>query len=128
MSLASPPSTPETRLDAIRDSLAYGGLSEIVTNSLTSEKKNRVLSPSSAPIALLNPLSPDMAQMRISILGSSLEVLAYNANRKNLDNRYFDIGRTYRAVSGETLPSERDVLAVVLGGNFFARHGTTRPA
>ncbi|HMD68388.1 MAG TPA: phenylalanine--tRNA ligase subunit beta, partial [Chitinivibrionales bacterium] len=121
VSLACAPSTVETCIDAIRASLAYAGLSEIVTNSLTSEKKNRMLSPSAAPLALLNPLSPDMAQLRTTMLGSSLEVLAYNVNRKNLDNRYFDIGRTYRAVAGETLPLERDVLAVVLGGDFFAK-------
>ena len=45
VSLASPPSTPETRLDAIRASLAYAGLSEIVTNSLMSEKKNHMVRP-----------------------------------------------------------------------------------
>jgi len=54
------------------------------------------------------------------MLGSGLEVLAYNINRKSLDNRYFEIGRTYAARPGQELPRERDVLAIVLHGNFFS--------
>lgn len=121
VSLACAPSTAETRVDAIRSSLAYAGLSEIVTNSLTSEKKNRMVRPDATPVALVNPLSPEMAQLRTSMLGSSLEIIAYNINRKNLDNRYFDIGKTYVMVSGQDLPDERDVLAVAISGNFFAK-------
>jgi phenylalanyl-tRNA synthetase beta chain len=118
--LVKPPSPVEERTDAVRSSLSFMGLNEIVTNSLTSEKKNLLLKPSAAPVAILNPLSPDMAQLRTSMLGSGLEVLAYNINRKSLDNRYFEIGRTYAARPGQELPRERDVLAIVLHGNFFS--------
>jgi phenylalanyl-tRNA synthetase beta chain len=121
VSLSQAPSVAESRTDAIRNSLAFSGLNEIVTNSLTSEKKNRLLSPEAAPVVILNPLSPDMAQLRVSMLGSSLEVLAYNINRKNPDNRYFDIGRTYRVAAGEPLPCERDVLGVTMSGSFLAK-------
>jgi phenylalanyl-tRNA synthetase beta chain len=120
VSLSKTPSIMESRLDAIRSSLACAGLFEIVTNSLTSEKKNRAANPEVAPVVLLNPLSPDMAQLRVSMLPSSLEAIAHNINRRNLDNRFFDIGRTYHKASGEALPVERDILAVVLNGNFFS--------
>lgn len=120
VSLSKTPSVMESRLDSIRSSLACAGLSEIVTNSLTSEKKNRIAEPAAAAVALLNPLSPDMAQLRVSMLPSCLEAVAHNINRRNLDNRFFDIGRTYRKASGETLPVERDMLAVVLNGNYFS--------
>ena len=118
--LTNPPSPVEERADAVRSSLSFMGLNEIVTNSLTSEKKNLLLRPSAAPVAILNPLSPDMAQLRTSMLASGLEVLAYNINRKSLDNRYFEIGRTYAAQPGQELPCEPDVLAIVLHGNFFS--------
>ena len=117
--LIRPASPVEERADAIRSSLAFMGLNEIVTNSLTSEKKNLLIRPSATPVALLNPLSPDMAQLRTAMLPSGLEVLAYNINRKNLDNRYFEIGRTYVARPGQDLPVERDVLSIILHGNFF---------
>jgi phenylalanyl-tRNA synthetase beta chain len=113
----------ENRMDAIRSCLSYFGLCEITTNSLTSEKKNRLVRPDAAPVALLNPLSPDMAQMRVSMLSAALEVCAHNLNRKNLDNRYFDIGRTYEAVTNgkDGLPRERDMLSIVIQGNFIAK-------
>ncbi len=119
VSLVQPPSVAEARCDAIRHSLAFAGLNEIVTNSLTSEKKNRLLRPDVAPVTLLNPLSPEMAQLRTSMLGASLEIMSYNVNRKNLDNRFFDIGRTYVMVPGQDLPDERDVLAIAMSGDFF---------
>jgi phenylalanyl-tRNA synthetase beta chain len=125
--LTKPPSPVEERTDAVRSSLAFIGLNEIVTNSLTSEKKNLLLRPSATPVAILNPLSPDMTQMRTSMLGSGLEVLAYNINRKSLDNRYFEIGRTYAAQPGEVLPRERDVLSIVLHGNFFSSSWNNTP-
>jgi phenylalanyl-tRNA synthetase beta chain len=114
-------SATENRMDAIRASCAYLGLNEIMTNSLTSEKKNRCVRPGASPVDILNPLNPDMAQLRTSMLSAMLEVCAYNANRKNLDNRYFDIGRTYETVPGERLPRERDMVSVAVQGNFFAK-------
>jgi phenylalanyl-tRNA synthetase beta chain len=121
VSLTKQQSSVESRIDTIRSSLAFLGLNEIVTNSLTSGKKNLLLMPCAAPVALLNPLSPDMAQLRTTLLGSTLEVLAYNINRKNADNRYFEIGRTYTANSGVDLPHERDVLAILISGKFFSK-------
>jgi phenylalanyl-tRNA synthetase beta chain len=119
----------ESIVDAVRSSLAFLGLNEIMTNSLTSEKNNKRVRPDTVPVVLLNPLSPDMAQMRTSMLPSALEVCAYNINRKNLDNRYFEIGRVYSAQNdaqndaqaGSLLPRERDIVSIILTGNFFSK-------
>lgn len=123
VSLDTALSITENRMDAIRSCLSYFGLCEITTNSLTSDRKNKLVRPDAAPVTLLNPLSPDMAQMRVSMLSAALEVCAHNLNRKNLDNRYFDIGRTYEAVTGgkDGLPRERDMLSIVIQGNFIAK-------
>jgi len=68
-------------------------------------------------VTLLNPLSPDMAQMRTTLAGTMLEALRHNLNRKNCNNKFFEDGRTY-----ELLPSgefrERDVVAILLEGNW----------
>ncbi len=120
VSLNALPSVVENRVDAIRGSLAFLGMSETVSNSLTSEKKNKLVAPDALPVPLLNPLSPDMAQMRTSMLSSCLENCAHNINRKNLDNNYFEIGRVFSAQTASALPRERDMLAIVLCGRFFA--------
>jgi len=119
VSLNALPSITENRVDAIRHSLAFLGMSETVSNSLTSEKKNRLAAPKVNPVLLLNPLSPDMAQMRASMLSSCLENVARNLNRKNPDNNFFEIGRVFSAASASLLTQERDILAIVLCGRFF---------
>jgi len=119
VSLDAMATTEESRMDTLRSSLAFCGLNEIMTNSLTSEKKNRIVRVNGHTVPLLNPLSPDMAQMRTSMLSAAFDVLAYNINRKNLDNRYFEIGRIYEAQAGSSQPRERDMLSIVLSGNFF---------
>jgi phenylalanyl-tRNA synthetase beta chain len=123
VSLDTALSSTEGRMDAIRSSLAFMGLHEIMTNSLTSEKKNTLVRPDAKPVTLLNPLSPDMAQLRTSMLSAALEVCAYNINRKSLDNRYFEIGRTYEspAGGGTELPRERDMASVLVQGNFLSK-------
>jgi phenylalanyl-tRNA synthetase beta chain len=58
-----------------------------------------------------------MAQMRTTLAGSMLEVLAYNLNRRNSDNKFFEVGRTYELLpSGERL--ERDVLGIIVESNW----------
>ncbi|MBN2187895.1 MAG: phenylalanine--tRNA ligase subunit beta [Chitinispirillaceae bacterium] len=110
---------PETEhaADTARYAMAYAGFNEIITNSMTSEKRRALLTPLKKPFTILNPLSPDMAQMRTTLAGSMLEVLAYNLNRRNCDNKLFEIGKTYEMLpSGERL--ESDVLGMLIEGNW----------
>jgi phenylalanyl-tRNA synthetase beta chain len=110
---------PETEhaADTVRHAMAYSGFNEIVTNSMTSEKRRALLTPDRKPVVLLNPLSPDMAQMRTTLAGSMLEVLAYNLNRKNSDNKFFEVGKTYEILSsGERC--EHDVLGILIESNW----------
>ena len=117
VSLLQTPDKAEKLIDAMRSSLAGAGFNEIVTNSMTSEKKNRLLMPHTDPIVIMNPLTPEMAQMRTTMLGSLLETIAYNLNRKSRDNRFFEIGRVFQAVEGQTLARERDIAAIVMEGS-----------
>ena len=110
--------------DTLRSSLTFFGLNEVVTNSMTSERHRTLLTPDKKAIPLLNPLSPEMAQMRTTLSGSMLEVLAYNLNRKNLNNHFYEIGKTYEYLeSGERM--ERDVLGILIEGNYWANSWNT---
>jgi phenylalanyl-tRNA synthetase beta chain len=58
-----------------------------------------------------------MAQMRTTLAGSMLEVLAYNLNRKKGDNKFFEVGKTYEILAtGERC--ERDVLGILIESNW----------
>jgi phenylalanyl-tRNA synthetase beta chain len=104
-------------LSVIRTALAYAGLHETQTNSMSSEKKLNLLTPNLPPVAIRNPLNPEMALLRTTLAGSLLEVTAYNLNRKNFNNRFFEIGKTFAANPGAELPRERDVVAILIEGN-----------
>lgn len=119
ISLNQIPNHVESTTSIIRHTLAYMGLHEIVTNSMTSEKKRQLLTPRLEPVKLLNPLNPDMSEMRTNLLGNMLEVCAHNLNHRNLNNRYFEIGRTFISRQGNTLPNERDTLGILIEGNFI---------
>jgi phenylalanyl-tRNA synthetase beta chain len=119
------PFTEENR-DSAREALASAGLSELMTNSFTSEKRRALLTPEIRPVVLLNPLSPDMAQMRTTLAGSMLDVLNYNLNRKNGNNKLFEFGKVFtRTGDGEN--GETQVLGIIIEGNWLPASWNTRP-
>lgn len=104
--------------DTIRSALAFGGLHEAVTNSMTSSGKCSLVTPDATPVALMNPLNPDMALMRTSLLGSLLDITAYNRNRRNMNNRFFEIGKVFhRDPDGNCI--ERTVIAMLIEGDIW---------
>jgi phenylalanyl-tRNA synthetase beta chain len=77
--------------------LSDNGFSEIMNNSLTkaayyeeckafNEKRS---------VEILNPLSRDLNVMRQSLLFGGLEVISYNLNRKNADQKLYEFGKVY---------------------------------
>jgi phenylalanyl-tRNA synthetase beta chain len=120
ISLNTPLPQVENITDTIRKALAFSGLREIVTNSMISQKMQQLLTPEKKPVILLNPLNPEMAQMRTTLSGSMLGVLAYNINHKNSNNHYFEIGKTFEyGTTGEFI--ERTVLGILIQGDFFEK-------
>ncbi|MFP4679175.1 MAG: phenylalanine--tRNA ligase subunit beta [Chitinispirillaceae bacterium] len=121
------PATAELNRDNARNALCYFGLNELVTNSMTSEEQRSLLTPSTESVSLLNPLSPDMAQMRTTLAGNLLETVAYNLNRKNTNNRFFEIGKIFEPDKKSGLATERDILAIVIEGSYFAHAWNNNP-
>jgi phenylalanyl-tRNA synthetase beta chain len=111
----------DSLLDTLRKALAFSGLRETRTNSMTSEKRVKLLTPTIEPVAIRNPLNPDMALLRTTLLGSLLEVTTYNLNRKNSNNRFFEISKTFSRNPDPQapLPRERDVVAILIEGNYL---------
>ncbi|MBD3316989.1 MAG: phenylalanine--tRNA ligase subunit beta [Chitinivibrionales bacterium] len=111
----------------VREASAGLGLHEVLTNSITSEKIRSLLTPNTQAVELLNPLTPDMAQMRTTLLGSHLEVTARNINHRTLSSHLFEIGKVFAAREGTTLPREREVLAILLQGQLVPATWNTSP-
>jgi phenylalanyl-tRNA synthetase beta chain len=86
---------------------------------MVSEARRKLLTPDAEPVKILNPLNPDMAEMRTSMALSLLDTVAYNLNHKNKNNRFFEIGKVFSPNKKSGLADERDILAIVIEGNCF---------
>ncbi|MCU0350650.1 MAG: phenylalanine--tRNA ligase subunit beta [Flavobacterium sp.] len=103
--------------NTVANQLCAQGFNEIMSNSLTSADYVALTEDSKAEftVAMLNPLSNDLAVMRQSLLFSGLEAVAFNNNRRKHNLRLFEFGKTYHK-----LPSGYDEikqLALFITGN-----------
>jgi phenylalanyl-tRNA synthetase beta chain len=123
--------------EAIRETLAGIGLTEVVTHALVSPEDEARLkwpdddgvavpdSAQEAPITITNPLSSQHSVLRRHLPGSLLNVLALNEHQGREDVAIFEIGKGYGRV-GES-PREWTRLAFLIAGN-AAPPAWNRPA
>ena len=80
---------------AVRRLLASLGYFETINFSFVEESWERELSGNVDPVKLLNPIASQMSVMRSSLVGSLLQVLKFNLDRKAERVRVFEIGRVF---------------------------------
>lgn len=80
---------------SVRRSLAGLGYQETINFSFVEERWERELAGNANPVRLLNPIASQMGVMRSSLLGSLLQVLKFNLDRKATRVRAFEIGRVF---------------------------------
>lgn len=80
---------------AVRRALAALGYQETINFSFVEERWELELAGNPDPIKLLNPISSQMSVMRSSLLGSLLQVLRFNLDRKAVRVNVFELGRVF---------------------------------
>ncbi len=100
------------------------GFTEILTNSITNSAyySHDTLQ---TTVKLLNNLSNELNIMRPSMLQTALEVISFNINRKNLNLRLFEFGKTYSTASSGDY-REAQHLCLFLSGHSSAPHWKNR--
>jgi len=88
---------PEARRSAfgVRRQLAGLGYQETINYSFVEERWERELAGNANPVKLLNPIASQMGVMRSSLLGSLLQVVKFNQDRRADRVRVFELGRVY---------------------------------
>jgi phenylalanyl-tRNA synthetase beta chain len=124
MSDELPPQLGNPALDKeerVRDLLVAQGLQEIISYCFTTpERESRRLRPDTPPddkpyVRIANPIAPDKAVLRHSVLASVLEAAERNARlRERL--ALFEIGPVFLASEAGDLPDELQRLAILLAG------------
>ena len=95
------PITARTRLEAerspfaVRRALAALGYQETINFSFVEQRWETELAGNPDPIKLLNPIASHMSVMRSSLLGSLLQVLKFNLDRKAPRVNVFEVGRAF---------------------------------
>jgi len=89
-----PPESRRSRF-AVRRQLAALGYQETINFSFVEEDWERELAGNQDPIRLLNPIASQMSVMRSSLLGSLLQALRFNLDRKAQRVRLFELGRVF---------------------------------
>lgn len=80
---------------ALRHHLADLGYQETINYSFVDECWEHELAGNANPIKLLNPIASQMSVMRSTLLGSLLNVVKFNVDRKASRVRVFEIGRVF---------------------------------
>ena len=80
---------------AVRRALAALGYTETINFSFVEERWEHELAGNRNPIRLLNPIASQMSVMRSSLLGSLLQVLKFNLDRKASRVNVFELGRAF---------------------------------
>jgi len=89
-----PPESRRSRF-AVRRLLAALGYQETINMSFVEESWEKDLAGNADPIRLLNPIASQMSVMRSSLVGSLLQVLRHNLDRKAERVRVFELGRVF---------------------------------
>jgi phenylalanyl-tRNA synthetase beta chain len=102
--------------ERVRDRLIAAGLQEVITHSLTTKEREKLLKlPELEYVTLANPLTAERTVMRHSLLPEMLVALEENLKQEE-DVRLFQIGSVYLPRKGEKLPDEPRRLGLVLCG------------
>ncbi|MBX3659191.1 MAG: phenylalanine--tRNA ligase subunit beta [Ramlibacter sp.] len=80
---------------AVRRALAALGYQETINFSFVEERWERELAGNTDPIRLLNPIASQMSVMRSSLMGSLIQALKFNLDRKAERVRVFELGRVF---------------------------------
>ncbi|RIL10582.1 phenylalanine--tRNA ligase subunit beta [bacterium] len=110
--------------EAVRDALVAAGLQEAISYRLVAPRAEARLVPGAGDadaggtpehVTLRNPISPERAALRRSILTGLLEATAGNLRFRDRV-ALFELGRVFHPRPGEALPDEPRRLGVVLTG------------
>jgi len=117
---------PETQRSSfgVRHQLAGQGYQETINFSFVDERWETELAGNTNPVKLLNPIASQMGVMRSSLIGSLLQALKFNQDRRAARVRVFELGRVFlrdasaqdgpTAVAGLRQPMR--VAAMAVGG------------
>ncbi len=103
-------------INQLREVLIENGFNEAITYSFIDEKTESNLATGFTPVALLNPISADLSQMRTTLVGGLLNTCLYNLRRQQNDLKFFETGLVFQATE-DGLQQTRKLALAITGAN-----------
>lgn len=101
-STLTPYTETQVRVERVADLLVDRGYQEAITYSFTDPSLQSVLFPDVSGFALSNPISAELAAMRLSLWPGLLKAVGENQRRQQPRVRLFETGRRFDAAGAET--------------------------
>jgi phenylalanyl-tRNA synthetase beta chain len=119
----------ETRVsnDRILTAMADRGYREAITYTFVDPAVQRVLFPETPALALSNPISAELGEMRVSLWSSLIPACRDNMRRQQSRVRLFEIGKKFD-VAGGTLREIETLAGVATGARWPEQWGSPREA
>jgi phenylalanyl-tRNA synthetase beta chain len=117
------PPLPEERvpLSRLRDTLIARGYQEVITYSFVDSHLQQLVTGEQG-IALANPITVDMAEMRRSLWPGLIQTLRYNLNRQQPRARIFESGMRFLVQSNE-IKQENVIAGLIYGPQYPLQWG-----
>jgi len=111
------PREAQVRMERVRAYLLDRGYQEAINYSFVDAGIQSQIIPDEAAIALANPISADMSEMRTSLWTGLLQTLKYNQNRQQDRIRLFEQGVIFTKQGDKII--EKSLLSGVVTGNLM---------
>jgi phenylalanyl-tRNA synthetase beta chain len=101
-------------MSRIRQAMVARDYQEVVTYSFVDEAWEKDFGDDATPIRLANPIAEQLSVMRSTLLGSLVDTLKFNLNRRQTRVRLFEISRVF-SQAGASFDQRRRLGAIAYG-------------
>jgi phenylalanyl-tRNA synthetase beta chain len=114
-------------IDRLLTAMTDSGYREAITYAFVDPAVQRALFPDTASLALANPISAEMGEMRVSLWSSLIPVCRENMRRQQSRVRLFEIGNRFE-MSGSDVREIETLAGVASGSRWPEQWGSAREA
>jgi len=111
--------------ERLRLVLVDRGYQEAITYSFVDARLQRLLFPKRSALALANPISAEMGEMRLSLWPGLIEALRFNLRRQQERVRLFEVGTRFQIEAGRLVESQA-IAGLVCGAALPEQWGADR--
>ena len=109
---------PRNNTNIFLDLLSSRGYLEVITFSFLPKESQELFLSNKSKIDVLNPISEDKSEMRVSMMNGLLKTAKYNISRQNSDIKIFEIGKTYKKHKDKSISEENVLAGIISGANY----------